>query len=192
MPGTITEIVRPNGNNNALWNIYDYTNIDDNVIYPAVPGADNIEADKDDDNETQRYNCQNPTGDFETADQLEFYIYTGTQTDYPTAYLIINGVPTKFYQLNATNTWFKFTYSGSWTKTQLNALVIAFLSPNLPSTAYVQIRCAYVKIFGVLTAYPISYLKKGLITGYNCFIKAYIDAMLAGYTPLKNPNGTPF
>lgn len=41
-------------------------------------------------------------------------------------------------------------------------------------------------------AYPTSRLKKGLTSGYHCFLGAYILASIQGYTPLKNPDGTPF
>ena len=32
--------------------------------------------------------------------------------------------------------------------------------------------------------------QKGLISGYHCFMKQYIDFTKAGYAPLKLPDGT--
>jgi len=39
--------------------------------------------------------------------------------------------------------------------------------------------------------YPVGLLKKGLASGYHCFMNAYINAKIAGYDPLKLPDGTP-
>lgn len=40
--------------------------------------------------------------------------------------------------------------------------------------------------------YPVSQLKKGFISGYHCFINAFIRAKVEGFDPLKLPDGTPF
>ena len=40
--------------------------------------------------------------------------------------------------------------------------------------------------------YPTSQLKKGLLSGFHCFMSAYILAKLGGYDPLKLPDGTLF
>lgn len=40
--------------------------------------------------------------------------------------------------------------------------------------------------------YPTARLKKGFISGYHCFMSAYILAKIAGYDPLKLPDGTVF
>jgi hypothetical protein len=40
--------------------------------------------------------------------------------------------------------------------------------------------------------YPVGLLKKGLISGYNCFLSAYLSAKIAGYDPLKTPDGAVF
>lgn len=40
--------------------------------------------------------------------------------------------------------------------------------------------------------YPTEFLKKDNISGYDCFMQAYINAKIAGYDPLKLPDGTIF
>jgi hypothetical protein len=35
-------------------------------------------------------------------------------------------------------------------------------------------------------------LKKGFLSGYHCFLNAYITAEKEGYIPLKLPDGTIF
>ncbi len=40
--------------------------------------------------------------------------------------------------------------------------------------------------------YPISRLRKNVITGYHCFMGGYVNAKQDGFDPLKLPNGTPF
>lgn len=40
--------------------------------------------------------------------------------------------------------------------------------------------------------YPTARLKKGFISGYHCFVSAYILAKIGGFDPLKLPDGTVF
>ncbi len=40
--------------------------------------------------------------------------------------------------------------------------------------------------------YPTSELKKNLVSGFHCFMSAYIRAKVTGYDPLKLPDGTIF
>lgn len=43
-----------------------------------------------------------------------------------------------------------------------------------------------------VTPYPTARLKKDLISGYHCFMNAYILAKIEGFSPLKLPDGTIF
>ena len=40
--------------------------------------------------------------------------------------------------------------------------------------------------------WPVSQLKKGFISGYHCFMNAYLRAKVEGFEPLKLPDGTGF
>ncbi len=40
--------------------------------------------------------------------------------------------------------------------------------------------------------YPVNMIKKGLVSGYHCFISAYMHAKVTGHIPLKLPDGTVF
>lgn len=40
--------------------------------------------------------------------------------------------------------------------------------------------------------YPVPWLKKKVISGYHCFMNAYLHAKRKGYDPLKLPDGTTF
>jgi len=52
---------------------------------------------------------------------------------------------------------------------------------------YIKIRIYYT-VTG--NPYPVDWLKKKVISGYNCFINAYLHAKRKGYDPLKLPDGT--
>jgi len=40
--------------------------------------------------------------------------------------------------------------------------------------------------------YPVGLLKKGLVSGFHCFMSGYLSAKVAEKDPLKLPDGTPF
>ena len=44
----------------------------------------------------------------------------------------------------------------------------------------------------VSNPYPVNRLRKDVITGYHCFLGAYVSAKREGYDPLKLPDGTIF
>jgi len=44
----------------------------------------------------------------------------------------------------------------------------------------------------VATGLPVGYLKKGLVSGFHCFMSGYLIAKNMGVDPLKLPDGTPF
>ena len=52
--------------------------------------------------------------------------------------------------------------------------------------------CIYCAYSPVVQNYPVNRLKKDIVSGFNCFMNAYLSAKVGGFKPLKLPDGTPF
>ena len=97
--------------------------------------------------------------------------------------------------------WHSITFdvSGSpWNQTDLNGLQVK-LYGNCDSEEEGDRTIVYAMYVEVTyttapeeNPYPTSLLKKGLVSGYHCFMNAYLNAKVGGYDPLKLPDGTLF
>ena len=64
-----------------------------------------------------------------------------------------------------------------------------FGTPNLSSRLEM---CIYATYDLPATGMPVGYLKKGLVSGFHCFMSGYLTAKNMGVDPLKLPDGTVF
>ena len=101
------------------------------------------------------------------------------------------------FQLDHTNTSSKLdlTYSGA-EKTDRDVTPISTLPDPTWNTAatnpyLIAVYAVYI-IEVPPNPYPTRLLKKNLVSGYHCFMSAYLHAKRKGYDPLKLPDGTIF
>lgn len=71
----------------------------------------------------------------------------------------------------------------------LDMKLICFGLSDIAGCSKCEIRVTYESS---ANPYPTGLLKKGLVSGFHCFLSAYILAKIAGYDPLKLPDGTVF
>lgn len=72
-------------------------------------------------------------------------------------------------------------------KDDIDSIVIKITNADDENTFYVD------DFYGVeIAAYPVAQLNKNRISGYHCFLDAYMRAKREGFIPLKLPDGTIF
>lgn len=97
---------------------------------------------------------------------------------------------------NACGMWQDIEFTGGTTKTKTTGGGDWYDNPPNPfpdaalESYYETWNCITYEIY--TNAYPVGWLKKELVSGFHCFMSAYILARLNDYDPLKLPDGTLF
>lgn len=134
-----------------------------------------------------------PTIDLSGIDTLELYVYASrTGTNIEVSIHDSGGTTTsKSIAITSANAWEKTTWDISAVadanKDDIDNIIIKVTNADALNTFYVD------NFYGVeIAVYPIARLNKNRISGYHCFMDAYMRAKRTGFTPLKLPDGTVF
>lgn len=160
--GPVTDILRPDGNNNTVWNAYAYTLIDEVVIDPDTGALDgtHVTYDKDDDGENQSWTLSDPADtSWQVADQIEIHAYflqtNGLSTD---AALNIDGFLTSQKTFTSAEGWQTLTwvkgvdFTGYFTRTELANTILHMIAPTVSGgSKECHIDAVYVKVCGLPT-----------------------------------------
>ncbi len=98
---------------------------------------------------------------------------------------------TKSIVISSADTWEKTTWDISGVsnnnKDDIDSIIVKITNADAENTFYLD------NFFGIeITVYPTARLNKNRITGYHCFMDAYLRAVRLGFEPLKLPDGSIF
>jgi len=152
----LTEIIRPSGNANALWNTNAYTSIDEVIQEPTAGDANFALATDSDDFEVQRWQFTNPSGNYSSIGgfTLWSYVVTSAGVGIIGTSIAVSGNNMPETQLDITNVaqWFKqdFTPAGSPTIADLDTIELRVDAKTRSKSNDIQFNAAYIVVSGVL------------------------------------------
>jgi len=150
----VQEYLDPNGNSTSVWVSNAYTSIDDAVREPNDPGtATSIYANKSDDSEEQTYTMSNTVETYGAVTQIVIWVNGMIVAGTPeiTCRISVGGSweTAQNMGLTTSQAWHSYTFNGSWSAANVDALLVSFITPNMPgSLDLVTIYCAYADISG--------------------------------------------
>ena len=164
-----TEILRPNSNVNTLIDVYDYTNIDDNVTTGQAGDGLTCVFGRLNDNEQQRWGLTAPVEDFATVTSatvhLNSYDSESNSADQFLCRLLIGGAWTTATAIaipaGSSAGWTSLTFNGSWTGSDFTAAQIELDGQAIGSSEEFQVDVLYVELDGTLAFSGFDYTGSG-------------------------------
>ena len=151
-----TEVLRPNGNNNAIWNQNDYTRINDAVLTGNAGDGVHVVGNRNDDNEEQSWTMEDTSLDNISQIVLHFRSKVDDVAVDMQMRLSVGDDGFTAYQSEDVSTlswlWFSKTYTptgGNWTTAQVNDLDVSFLTEaSMASSEEFHMDVMYVVVTG--------------------------------------------
>jgi hypothetical protein len=149
---TVCEVLRPNSNTNALWNVYTYTNIDDWVFKPGTPSSDAVSPDSDDDYEEQIWGF-NPVSATSVASvsavHVNIHAYDGHVTgDDPEIRIKVGGIWTSVQTAELEDGWYTRSFYGSWSVQDIDELQVGINPLQMNNTEEIVLDAIYCEVCG--------------------------------------------
>lgn len=181
--------LRPNSGLDGNWDDSRYTNIDEVVYQPTTGTIDEIKANKDDDNETERYEFTTDTIT-NWSERIEIWLYGRITVvgDQPTVNISVDG-NWQIAQTTTLNTgttfgdatWTSYIFTGI-TATQLavDGLIVRLITGNMPVASLLHIYTLYAEV-----GFP-SHITSRYITGQQGTRPHELQAMQNTFPEVNN------
>ncbi|QDU81547.1 hypothetical protein Pla110_32890 [Polystyrenella longa] len=150
-----TDYLRPNSNVTSVFTVFDYTNIDDNVLTGAAGDGLSCTIDRTDDNEQQQWGLTAPVESFTEVTSctvhLRSYNDDDGDTDVLHARLLLGGVWTGYQDITmggGSYTWTSCEITGSWSGSDFTSAQIELKTDSIASSDNFQLDVLYVELNG--------------------------------------------